>query len=55
MDSTLTTKEAAALFQTKHELERILRGNCGAYLPHSDYITGYHYRDLMSGDKLVST
>jgi hypothetical protein len=36
--------------KTKHELERILRGDAEAFFPDTKYFTICHGRDLMSGD-----
>lgn len=49
-----TPKQVSSMLMTKRDIEKILRGEYGAYLPDSKYLTIYFYRDLLSGEKLVS-
>ena len=51
----MSAAEIAAKFNNKAEFHFFLTHELNAFLPTSDRVTIYHLRDLMSGDKKVST
>ena len=53
MSDYTTTKELGVLMRTKVDIEFILRWDYDAYLCEAKYMTIYHFRDLLSGDKKV--
>ena len=52
--NSVTAKEISAKFNSKSEFHWFLVQEMGAYLPKAKFISIYHLRDLMSGDKKVS-
>ena len=50
----VSVKEFKAKYGDKVELERLLRLECGLFLPDHRHCTNYHYRDIVYGKKKVS-
>ena len=51
----IAAAEFAAKFKSKRECHRFLCIDVGAYLPPLPTVTIYHMRDLIGGQKRVST
>lgn len=51
---SVTVANLQTVLQTKKDIEKVLRGECRAYLPDERYLTIYFYRDCISGEAKVS-
>ena len=51
----ISAKEFGSKYKNKQECERFLRNELDAYLPGHKYVTVWHYRDLIAGEKKVSS
>lgn len=55
MSTKITAAEFASKFSCKNEIDKFLKNEAKAYLPDSNCVTEYHYRDLLTGKKKVSS